>query len=109
MTKLLYHVTTQSGWEGIQRDGAIKPNKDGQIWFCDGSALNATIQWMFFNKKFVSIMLATEVESHLALPWFHVRGVYIMEEPVTLYYFVAALQIPPTIRGKIKAFDRWDC
>jgi len=109
MTKILYHVTTDSGWAGIQKDGCIKPNKDGEIWFCDASALNATIQWLFRRKKYVTTMLAIEIESHKALPWIHVPGVFTVEEPVTLFYFVSKFQIPPTIRGRMKAFDRWDC
>lgn len=110
MQRVLYHCTTQTAWEGIQRDGEIKPNAEGQIWFCDASALNATIQWLFARKKFVSILIATETDETIeAIPWMLVPGVYIVEKPVTKYYFISQLQIPPTFRGRVRAFDRWEC
>ena len=101
--RILYHLTTDEGYAGIQRDGVIKPGprnvwvvrdpmpgyirNGGRIWLSQGHRLNWTVQHLFNQRKYVTVILG--VDTSTALPYRLIPGVFYMLEETPSWFFVS--------------------
>lgn len=97
--RILYHVTTEPGYESIQRDMLIKPGPGGNIWLVQSCRLDWVIQHLWKQGKIVRIILGVDTNS--ALRWLPLKGVWVMREPTPSWFFVGRIGgNPPIIGGR---------